>query len=714
MDPDLFQHIAVGREILANPRSLGVSNFIEAYPDYPYVEDKWLACVVVALVERLGGIDGVMLYQIALCVAVAAAWYDMQRAWGASRAVGVFGVVVALLVCAFRLEPRPDTVSHALLALTIAMVARPVPFRRLLALTAALFVVWINVHGYFVNGILVLVAAAVATALGDRKLRAPGMPTAGERTLVVAAALAACLVHPQGWWALAGPVLQLTLMRSATYHGGIQELEPIGRLFTGASTLQWVVFAVPYAIALALAVRHAAGGRGSSATPRQAAAALAALPWLAWPPTGMADALPYRATMALWVMASVEVLPALAERRLFAPLVFAGFTVLAAPAVRNLPLVAPAGLLMVAPAWTAIEEALSERARGRALTRAALVATAALVVWLRVSDRLNGFVRAPTRTGWGVDADRFPVGAADFLLRNDLPGPLLNGFDVGGYLLYRVHPARRVFIAGNTSMYPLEFFETYMQQVGGASPSLDAIAARWPFETVVWDLASPSAQSLLPVLAADPRWKLVYLDHGGVAFTAAPAAAPLDLPARVAELATRAVEQPALPTWLGGKTFGYPVMNLPAFLFNTGHPNLALALAEPLWTDAPSEALAVLIGAAATQTNAVGPRLPMLEAALARWPTSRDLFTLVFVGNGHEANRLLARGAAAQARPHLERMRALQPQACGPYTGLARAAILSGDRAEAAAMARAALARDGDGACRGFIASDPSLAALLR
>jgi hypothetical protein len=428
----------------------------------------------------------------------------------------------------------------------------------------------------------------------------------------------------------------------------------------------------------------------------------------------MADAIPYRATMALWTMASVEIVPALVARRIFAPFVFGGFTVLAVPAVRNLPLLAPAALLLIVPAWTEVESALAARRRTRVLAVAALATTAVAIVWLRISDRLNGFVRAPTRTGWGIDADRFPVGATDVLLRDDLRGPLLNGFDVGGYLLYRLHPARRVFIAGNTSMYPLDFFEAYTTEVAGPSPSLERIAERWPFETVVWDLASPSAQHVLPALAADPRWKLVHLDHGGVVYTKAGAAAAVDLETRVAELATRDVQRPTLPTWLGGKAFAYPAMNLPAFLFNTGRPDLALRAAEPLWSDVPSEALAVLIGAAATQANAVGPRLPMLEAALARWPTSRDLFTFVFVGHGHEANRLLGLGDAAAARPHLDRMRALQPQACGPYTGLARAALLQGNRDEAAAMVRNALARDGDGACRRFLASDAALASFVQ
>lgn len=706
IDPDLFQQIAVGRALLAHPTSIGVSTFIRGWPDFPYVEDKWLGCVIVALFDRVGGANGVMLYQIGLCIAVAAAWYAMLRRWKASRAAGVVAVAAALVACAFRLEPRPDTASHALLAATLALVTLRAPFRRLVAITAALFVLWINVHGYFVNGLLVLVAAVVATALGDRTLAAPGMPTTRERLLLLAVAIAACLVHPQGWRALASPVEQLAFFRTATVHAGIQEFEPIARLFTGASTLQWIVLAAPFVAALVIAFSGATPAR------RQLAAVAAGLPWLLWPPAAMADAIPYRLTIALWAMATVEIGPALRDRRLFAIFLLAGFTILAVPAVRNLPLLAPASLLLLAPAWALVESTLPLRGRARALTAVGVAAVAILAAWLRLSDRLNGDVRATTRTGWGVDRERFPVGATDFVVRHGLADALLNGFDDGGYLLYRLHPERRVFIAGNTSMYPLEFFESYLATVTGPGLDLDALTARAGFDTVIWSLASSATDRLFPALAADPRWKLAFLDYGGVVFSRSPAMPALDLPARVAELGEQHVYEPALPTWLGGTRLEYPALNVPAFLYKIGRPDLALSAAERLYAAVPTARIATLIGATASQTGALAAHLPLLTAALDRWPASPELRNLVFVALATDANRLLGAGKLAEARTALERMRDLNPEACGPYTGLAKIAALSGDTADARTMVQTALSHDTDGSCRRGIGADPELGAL--
>src|SRR6185295_3691054 len=133
-------------------------------------------------------------------------------------------------------------------------------------------------------------------------------------------------------------------------------------------------------------------------------------------------------------------LPALVrERRLLAPLLLGGATVLAIPVVRNLPLILPASLVVLTPAWAraATEVARTQRRRRwqRPLAITALLAVVVVTGWLRLADRLSGAARVPLRTGWGLD-ERFPAGAVTFVEREALPGPLLNNFDVGGYLLY--------------------------------------------------------------------------------------------------------------------------------------------------------------------------------------------------------------------------------------------------------------------------------------
>ena len=70
------------------------------------------------------------------------------------------------------------------------------------------------------------------------------------------------------------------------------------------------------------------------------------------------------------------------------------------------------------------------------------------------------------------------------------------------------------------------------------------------------------------------------------------------------------------------------------------------------------------------------------------------------------------RRALPEAERHLRRMIELQPDACGPYTGLAKVALLGGDQARARAMLAESARRDGDGSCRQQATADPLLAPL--
>ncbi|MEI6533309.1 MAG: hypothetical protein WCO06_05720 [Candidatus Roizmanbacteria bacterium] len=54
-------------------------------------------------------------------------------------------------------------------------------------------------------------------------------------------------------------------------------------------------------------------------------------------------------------------------------------------------------------------------------------------------------------------------GATDFVLTHNLPSPIFNNFDIGGYLIYRLYPKYTMFVDNRPEAYPKEFFEkTYI------------------------------------------------------------------------------------------------------------------------------------------------------------------------------------------------------------------------------------------------------------
>jgi hypothetical protein len=639
----------------------------------------------------------------------------MQRWWGASPAAALLGTALALVTCSFRLEPRPDTISQGLLALAIGLVAAPLPFRRAVWMFPCLLALWVNLHGYFVNGLLVLAAAAVATALNDRDLiadRRSPIDLRG-RLLILGGALLACFLHPQGWHATVSPLSQLLLVDSdPAFRAAIQELQPSSALFADAGAVRVALLAAELLGAIALTFTRAA----DRPLIRQSVAFVAALPWLVWAPPGL-SALSYRVSMALLVMAAFEVPVALRDRRYFRPALLAGFTALALPVLRNVPLITPAALVLLSPAWTAAaREAVRAHPKVGRQTIGSLVVVGVVffILWLRLADRIDTDVRAPSRTGWGVDTERFPAGAADYVASNGSSGPLLNNFDSGGYLLYRLHPAHKVFIAGNTSMYPLSFLAYYRAAVSGSAIDLDDITRRYAPSSAVLDFTSAAAERLATALALSGTWRLTFFDRNGAVFVRSNDPSTLDVAARARELMSGGTVAPALPPWLGGRRLAYPSFNFARFLSAIGRPDLALEESQRLWPVTKAEDVAVLGGKAARDSGLLLEYLPVLEEAALLYPNSEATQTLFFVALAFRADRSLNTGALAAAEEDLHRMISLQPHNCGPYFALAKAAALRRDSAEAKRLIVEGRSYDRDGICVRTAAADPVLAAVLQ
>ncbi len=110
--------------------------------------------------------------------------------------------------------------------------------------------------------------------------------------------------------------------------------------------------------------------------------------------------------------------------------------------------------------------------------------------------------------------------ALDFITDHKLLGPILNNFDMGSYIAYRLYPREKVFVDGRPEAYPKEFFqEVYipLQQ----SPENFAVAKEhFKFSTIIFSHrdGTPWAQQFLSFIVADPDFRLVYLDSYAVVF----------------------------------------------------------------------------------------------------------------------------------------------------------------------------------------------------
>jgi hypothetical protein len=110
--------------------------------------------------------------------------------------------------------------------------------------------------------------------------------------------------------------------------------------------------------------------------------------------------------------------------------------------------------------------------------------------------------------------------AAEFYKSNGLKGPIMNNYDIGGYLIYHLYPRERVFVDNRPEVYPSGFFQnTYipMQENKEVWKEMDE---KYLFQTVFFyrlDM-TPWAQSFLISLLEDKAWSPVFVDDYNIIF----------------------------------------------------------------------------------------------------------------------------------------------------------------------------------------------------
>jgi hypothetical protein len=134
-------------------------------------------------------------------------------------------------------------------------------------------------------------------------------------------------------------------------------------------------------------------------------------------------------------------------------------------------------------------------------------------------------LQPPGFGGW-VDDRKVPVGAADFIVQNDLQGNMYNFFNWGGYLIWRLAPERKVFIDGRTLDSMLYEQATFIDKAAVDPQSGMPV---WKYfldeRRVNYLVISCSVGSrtfpLCEALLRDNEWALVFSDQTAAVFVRA-------------------------------------------------------------------------------------------------------------------------------------------------------------------------------------------------
>jgi hypothetical protein len=180
-------------------------------------------------------------------------------------------------------------------------------------------------------------------------------------------------------------------------------------------------------------------------------------------------------------------------------------------------------------------------------------ALAAALLWLAATGRLNALTAGTGRPGLGVDDDRVPAGAAEFLLRVRATGPVFHTYEDGSYLIWRT-PELPVLVDPRSALYG----DAFLYQLDRAMENPAAFAGldrEFHFAWALLPRTTPKQRACISRLL-QARWRLVHADHRDC-LLARPGLRP-DLPDQRERLANesapesefpRAEDFPRQPAW---------------------------------------------------------------------------------------------------------------------------------------------------------------------
>jgi len=105
----------------------------------------------------------------------------------------------------------------------------------------------------------------------------------------------------------------------------------------------------------------------------------------------------------------------------------------------------------------------------------------------------------------------FPVQAADFIIETPPPGNMLNDFNWGGYMIFRLYPIDKVFLDSQTDFYGEELVREYDALIQ-LNKNWEEILKRHQITWAVLPIDSPLSQALTSKL----HWKIAYRDSTAV------------------------------------------------------------------------------------------------------------------------------------------------------------------------------------------------------
>jgi hypothetical protein len=451
-DGDTGYHIRAGEFILDTLSIPRQDIFSYLTPPLHWTAHEWLSEVIMALVHRASGLTGVVVF---FAFMIAATYSLLFRVLRKEKFNVLLTVVILVLVLAssqIHWLARPHIFSLFFMIIWYHLLDDyQYHNRNRLYFLPALMVLWVNLHGGYIIGLLLLGIYLFSDVMIWWRVNDEDKPEYVGKvkgfSLIFLACIMVSLVNPYGYQILLFP-FQLSSNR---------EIIDYVSEFQSPNFHEPIIFTYLFLFALA--------------------------------------------TFAL------------SKKRLniIELILVLLFTYMSLFSARYIPLfgiiVAPIVIkqfdFMIREAHGSFADGLKKRADRIASTDASAqgylwpgIAVVAIVIFLAVSG-----------AGYSFDEKIKPVAAAEFLDRERLEGHMFNNDEFGDYVIYRLYPEYRVFIDGRLDMYGKDILKEYYQVIR-LEPEWETVLKKYDVNYIFYNSKTALSQFLLE----RDDWKLIYSD----------------------------------------------------------------------------------------------------------------------------------------------------------------------------------------------------------
>lgn len=448
-DGDTGYHIRTGELILDTFSIPYKDPFSYLHPPLPWTAHEWLSQVIMALIHRVAGLTGIVIFFSFIISSVYFILFKIIRTYNGNILAAILITVLVIASSQLHWLARPHIFSLLLILIWYYILDEfQYKNKNYLYLLPPIMLLWINLHGGFIVGFFLigiylfgnLFKAIVYKDMEGRRM-AKGLG------LIMLLCLAASLINPYGYNILLFP---FKLTSTQFIMSNVNEF--LSPNFHEPMFFTYLLFIMIAILAISKARLNV-----------------------------------LELTLTLL------------------------FTYMALYSVRHIPIfaiiIAPILLRQVQKLVDEPKGRLVKFLNKRAERIAAADASAKGYLLPAVAVTLVIVFAATGKMEFGFDKKLKPVDAVEFLKKEKLHGNMFNNDEFGDYIIYAAWPQYKVFFDGRSDMYGADRMKEYFK-ITRIQPGWDKVIEKYNIDWIIFN--SNSALSLF--LMERDEWKLIYAD----------------------------------------------------------------------------------------------------------------------------------------------------------------------------------------------------------